>query len=508
MRLPARTLCLLPVVVCAVVGTARAQPADAPPSTPEGLVARAYSGTAGGIRWERSRDDAGIVPGYEVARDGTVLGVFDALSYVDFALEPGRAYRYAVTAIDTAGQRSGTAEVTLRTAGDGVAATPVAPTGPAAPTGLRAAVYSRTAAELFWNRSDVFGLRYEIRRDGRVLTIRDGLSYFDDTLSAGTAYDYEVIAIDSRERRSAPATVSLVTRGVDPSGNAPLITAANHLEVLATVFDVFSGNAYGRFVFPLRDYSGRARLLDETDPFAIPTPTVPFVCDNGGTGTFRRTAVGLSGLGIAWTFDDCQDADRVLDGAFDAKDAIAGAGYEFRSTGIDARTPDGEIAFAGSLLYVPSGRRGSETRSWEATVERFSFDGATESLELRSLSTSHVYQFTGFLPQSETRLEGGFELVSPITGGRTLRVETPEPLARPASTEEDDGDLVAFTRGRLRVTAPGGNTLELDAANGDPATARVTIVAGDRRETLVVDWRALQASLRFAADGRLELDGD
>ena len=191
--------------VLALVGPVAAQPADAPPSTPADLVATTYSRTAGAIGWSRSTDDRGVVVGYEVSRQGVVLGVFDALSYVDISLSPGTAYLYRVTAIDTAGQRSGTSSVRLTTPGG------VSGGGPAAPTGLRADVYSRTAAEIFWDRSTAPGLTYEVRRDGAALTVRNGTSYFDDALERDRSYAYEVIAIDARGRRSMASRVTLDT---------------------------------------------------------------------------------------------------------------------------------------------------------------------------------------------------------------------------------------------------------------------------------------------------------
>ena len=107
---------LLPPVALLIAAPGLARGADEPPTVPAGLVANIYSATAGGIGWQRSSDDR-FVRGYEVARDGDVLGVFDALSYIEDSLAPATAYRYTVTAIDSAGQRSDAAAVTLVTAG-------------------------------------------------------------------------------------------------------------------------------------------------------------------------------------------------------------------------------------------------------------------------------------------------------------------------------------------------------------------------------------------------------
>lgn len=103
---PRAPFALLGLVLAA--GTVEAQFVDAPPTAPKGLVARAYGPTSGGIAWQRASDDRGVV-GYEVTRDGVVLGTFDPLSYIDRSFAPDTLYRFGVTAVDTAGQRSGTA---------------------------------------------------------------------------------------------------------------------------------------------------------------------------------------------------------------------------------------------------------------------------------------------------------------------------------------------------------------------------------------------------------------
>jgi len=200
-------LCIVTSLAC--LQAAHAQQ-DGPPSTPEGVRATAYSSTAGGIAWQRSSDDRGAVVGYEVRRDDEVLGVFDALSYVDKSLAPGTDYRYAVTAIDNASQRSGTTSVTLTS--NSVRAGGFGETTDA-PTGLRSDVYSRTAGEIFWTRPAAFGLVYDVYRNGELITRTDGVSYFDDTLSGGRTYTYEVVAIDRQGRRSLRSGVTLNTPG-------------------------------------------------------------------------------------------------------------------------------------------------------------------------------------------------------------------------------------------------------------------------------------------------------
>lgn len=194
----------------AIGGEAGTQPTDLPPSQPGNVRAILYSNAGGELFWERSTDDRGAVSDYEIALNGDVLGVFDALSFYDPSLEQGVPYTFTVVAIDNDGQRSSAATATL--GGD---------TG-SAPNNLRADVYSATAAELFWQReAAALALRYEIRQDGSVVATTDGVSYFTEDLSPDTGYTFEVIAIDQQGGRSSPASITLRTNGGTESLAAP-----------------------------------------------------------------------------------------------------------------------------------------------------------------------------------------------------------------------------------------------------------------------------------------------
>ena len=205
---------LIAACLLSFAGHAFAQAVDTPPTTPGNPTARAYGPTSGGVAWQRSTDDRRVV-GYEITRDGTVLGVRDTLSYVVDDLQPGRGYNIAVVAIDSAGQRSGRALARIET--------PDA--RPNRPTGLAANVYSSTAAGITWERSGVFGERYEVKRDGEIVAAAtNGTSYIDTTLSpARPLYLYEVIAVNRQGQRSAAARLFVRTAGgsTPPPVSAP-----------------------------------------------------------------------------------------------------------------------------------------------------------------------------------------------------------------------------------------------------------------------------------------------
>ncbi len=78
-----------------------------PPSTPSGLTAAAVSGTQINLAWSASADNT-AVRGYDVYRNGTLLGTTDAntLVYSDTAPAPGTSYSYTVDAFDVYGNHS------------------------------------------------------------------------------------------------------------------------------------------------------------------------------------------------------------------------------------------------------------------------------------------------------------------------------------------------------------------------------------------------------------------
>ncbi|HZG83643.1 polysaccharide lyase family 8 super-sandwich domain-containing protein [Paenibacillus sp.] len=80
-----------------------------PPSAPSQLSATPVSKSAIRLSWAPSSDNHSVA-GYEVYRNGAKVGVAYSPYFVDEGLAPNTVYRYAVSALDTAGLRSGMSE--------------------------------------------------------------------------------------------------------------------------------------------------------------------------------------------------------------------------------------------------------------------------------------------------------------------------------------------------------------------------------------------------------------
>ncbi len=74
-------------------------------------------------------------------------------------------------------------------------------------TGLRADIYSKTTAELFWDRVPNVILSFEILRDDGVQTLTEGTSLLDSSRIPGTTNTYTVTSIDTQGIRSEPLSV-------------------------------------------------------------------------------------------------------------------------------------------------------------------------------------------------------------------------------------------------------------------------------------------------------------
>ena len=171
---------------------------DSRPPRPDNLRSQTYSTTAIELFWDRV---ANSTLSYEISIDGEPVQINQGTSYFTDELVAGQGYVFTVVAIDSGGLRSADSTITASTLPD-----PNQPSfiGPEAPANTRLLVYSRTAAELFWDRApaaqDV--VTTEISRNGSVIGMAEGNSFFDDTREPGLQYEYGLTAIDASNNRS------------------------------------------------------------------------------------------------------------------------------------------------------------------------------------------------------------------------------------------------------------------------------------------------------------------
>jgi len=557
----------------AIGGGVYAQSGDSPPSAPGQLVARAYGPSSGGIAWSRSSDDR-AVRGYEITRDGVVLGVRDTLSYIAQDLAPGRGYDFSVVAIDSAGQRSDRAIARIETpdarpdrpsglsanlysataAGiawersgvfgeryevrrDGVVvaaatngtshvdtdlrdrrrylfeviainrqglrspaarlfvrteAEPNVPraAGPAAPSGLRAIVYSAKAGAIAWNRPSASVLRHEVRRDGEVRAITDGISHVDGNLASGRAYAYSVVAIDRNGRRSKASRVMLtIPKGTaSPPVNDPFAvpdpSGGTTLERLgyAASRDLAADLVSAAWLEPYFDVDTTVRGLVVT--FNGPERTVD--CPGGGTARGTGTGFAFTALEL----DGCVIKDRTLTGTLERTESTRStANGEAAQLAIAFDDLRVDVGKAGALTvtgsFVRRASQGEDERCGRYATTRDSIRIVSARLE-RGGDVSDLKDATYSRSDDKRNPSGSYPEGAPCDSRQTLTFEGRASVvstrfgAKPA-TVSIGGDIVRDYREREDSRA----AAMLEADFGDGSELMVTAASGSSKEVQV-----------------------
>lgn len=162
------------------------------PSTPTNLSATAPDHTKVNLSWSTSTDNVGVA-GYQITRDGVVIGASLTTSYGDTSIAGGQSYTYTVKAHDAAGNYS-------------AASNPMSITVPVEQIALSITSYqvsgkTSSSATIQWNTnlSSVGVIRYGTSKNNLNMTYTDNASGTSHTatltgLQPFTTYHYEIAA--------------------------------------------------------------------------------------------------------------------------------------------------------------------------------------------------------------------------------------------------------------------------------------------------------------------------
>jgi chitodextrinase len=198
--------------------TTQAGPDTEAPSAPGALTVSAVSSSEVDLSWGAATDNVGVT-GYEIFRctgaGCSTLSLVTSVagtSYKDTGLTVATTYRYQVRAVDAAANKGPFTDV-------GSASTPDTQ-APTAPGTLTASAVSPSEIDLSWGAAtdDVGVTGYEIFRclgaactDFTLLTSVGSTSHKDTGLTAGTAYTYEVRAVDAAANKGPFSTAASAT---------------------------------------------------------------------------------------------------------------------------------------------------------------------------------------------------------------------------------------------------------------------------------------------------------
>ncbi len=179
------------------------------PSVPAGLHSTGRSTTMIVLAWSASRDDVGVA-GYDIVRDGQVVGSSSLTTYTDKGLTPNSTHTYTVRAYDTANNASDNgASLTVTTL-----ATPDT-MKPTVPTKVVARATGATTISVTWDPShDNVGVTgYLVYRGPVQVATVANPAFTDSGLDPDTSYSYRIAATDAATNvsgLSAPASATTV----------------------------------------------------------------------------------------------------------------------------------------------------------------------------------------------------------------------------------------------------------------------------------------------------------
>ena len=186
-----------------------------PPTAPTGVSSTGSTASSISLSWTASTDNVGVT-GYQVLRNGVVVGSPTTTTYTDTGLTASTAYSYTVVAFDAAANTSAASSAVSAT----TSGTTTDTTAPTVPTGLAVTGTTSTSVSLSWTAStDAVGVTgYDVYRAAVKVATATGTTYTDTGLMASTAYSYTVVAFDAAGNRSAASTPLSVTTAAQTTG--------------------------------------------------------------------------------------------------------------------------------------------------------------------------------------------------------------------------------------------------------------------------------------------------
>jgi len=178
------------------------------PSAPTNLAASGTTQTTTNLSWTASTDNVGVT-GYDVYRNGSLLGSSSTTTYAVTGLSPSTTYAFYVRAKDAAANisaNSNTVSVTTLAAATDT-------TAPSAPANLVASGTTQTSTNLAWTAStdNVAVTGYDVYRNGTFLESTTTTSYIVSGLTAATTYTFYVRAKDAAANNSTNSNMISVT---------------------------------------------------------------------------------------------------------------------------------------------------------------------------------------------------------------------------------------------------------------------------------------------------------
>ena len=353
------------------------------PTAPGALSYSQPSSTKVQLSWRPSTDNVGV-SAYDVYRNGLYLATVapSVTRYLDGSVPKGISFSYKVVARDVAGNTA-SSMVTTKGFPDRSA--------PSTPGSIAAAPISPTSAAISWKPSTdnlgVFG--YKVLRGGASIAIvpAGSTAFVDTNLVPGSAYSYQVQALDISGNQSAPSGTVSVTSPADTTPPTPptgLQTTSVTSDSISLAWSPSSDNVGVVAYKVLRDGTEVATVSGVTylDAGVAPDGRYQYqivaLDAAGNSAASAQLAVSTPATGAVFS-------DGFESGSLGGWQTVSGVSAE--STLVHSGSFAAEAASSGSPAYAYADLGGSYAEVWsQAWVYVASASGSANLFGLKSSS--------------------------------------------------------------------------------------------------------------------------
>lgn len=449
---------------------------------PENLTGIVYSRSAGELFWDRVSFQS---IEYAVTLNGEPLGSTDGNSFFVEGLEDFAENMLQVSAIRPGGLVSEAVSITFDTtgnnypfdvsradSGDG------GDSGVTSPQNVSLSVYSLTAAELFWSRASGI-VNTEIVRNGELIGVAEGNSFYDDTRESGQAYFYELIAIDAIGDRSLPTVVQPETL----SGNTNEVVN----RILVGITDVTLRNPHQEY-FPML----RAFVNNQQDLPNVVLESSEFITENSDFGvhtlrTYRCNTGSISLVDIdsrfgtfILNFDACSTGNVIVSGDVSVLNTDVG-GYNVTYEDLQISESNTDVVLNGLVAKSVGRALNFVSEFYELQFTEFRGDEPNVQLQNTDVTLDQRFAYNPNDPPSST-FTTEFSVTSDWTFGRALSVSTTQLF------QDADLGLGNYLSGTLVAVADNGEFLEWDVSFPDASAWSATRVTTNSSISIIGQW--------------------
>ena len=427
------------------------------PAAPTGLVATAGDGRVQ-LSWTANEEPD--LAGYVVLRDGVGIATVTGTAYTDTGVVNDTGYSYEIVAVDTSANasRPSTAQ----------AARPTDLTAPAVPRGVTA-VRGDGEVALTWTANaepDFAG--YVLLRDGVQIAVPTGTGYTDTGLVNDRTHTYALVAVDTHDNASGPATASATPTDLTPPAAPTGVTATAGARQADLRWDAVAGDVAEHRVLgadgstlatvPAPGASATVTGLVNGDPYSFTVVAV----DAHGNVSARSAVVSVTPVYTTVPVEGAGESGGVAassDGRFVVVGTRARLEPSDTNTAYELYVVDRTAGTRTRIAPLPAGATGARDAT-NTSVPAVSDDGrsvvlaTTAALDPRdSNGLADVYRFdvaarTWALVSAP---QGG--TASPSVAGTLLQTAASVYSTAPSVAVSADGDLVLFYSARADLVA-------------------------------------------------------